>query len=426
MRVTSARAHAAQILRAVLESGTTLDAALEQAGLAALDERDRGFVRLLVATVLRRLGQIDAALAACLDRALIGRARQILPILRLGAAQILFLGTPAHAAVAETVALAGQRLAPWRGLVNAVLRRLTREGADLVAQQDAARLNTPDWLWTAWTGAYGDDVTRAIAEAHLAEPPLDLTVKADPAHWAEQLDAAILPTGSLRRGLANIASLPGYGEGAWWVQDAAAALPAKLLGDVRGKLVIDLCAAPGGKTAQLAAAGARVIAVDRSADRLARLEGNLARLGLAARCIAADATTWTAPEPADCVLLDAPCTATGTIRRHPDIAHRKRPEDVARMAALQDRLLQAASAMIRPGGALVFATCSLQAEEGPARVEAFLAAHREFARDKVSPAEIGDVAEWRTPDGAVRTLPCHWAERGGIDGFFMARLRRHG
>jgi 16S rRNA (cytosine967-C5)-methyltransferase len=420
------RALAVQMLRDVLDQRAPLDDVLEQAKLGALDERDRGFLRLLVATVLRRLGQIDAALAACLDRPLAGRARQVVPILRLGAAQILFLGTPAHAAVAETVALAGQRLAPWRGLVNAVLRRLAREGAALVGAQDEARLNTPDWLWASWVGAYGEAQARAIATAHLAEPKLDLTVKGDPAEWAERLEAVLLPTGSLRRGLAAVVTLPGYHDGAWWVQDAAAALPAKLLGDVRNQGVIDLCAAPGGKTAQLAAAGASVTAVDRSAMRLKRLQANLSRLHLTAACVAADATQWRPAELADHVLLDAPCTATGTIRRHPDIPHHKHVDEVARMAELQDRLLVAAAAMVKPGGTLIFCTCSLQPEEGPARVEAFLGNHPGFARRDVGAAEIGGMSEWLTAKGDVRTLPCYWAESGGIDGFFIARLVRNG
>lgn len=420
------RALAAQILRDVLDQHAPLDETLERAKLGSLDERDRGFVRLLVATVLRRLGQIDAALTACLDRPLSGGARQVLPILRLGAAQILFLGTPAHAAVAETVALTSRRLAPWRGLVNAVLRRLAREGAALVAAQDELRLNTPDWLWNSWGAAYGEAQTRAIAAAHLAEPKLDLTVKGDPADWAERLEAVLLPTGSLRRGLAPVATLPGYHEGAWWVQDAAAALPARLLGDVRGKRVIDLCAAPGGKTAQLAAAGAKVIAVDRSESRLKRLQANLKRLKLTASCVTADATEWQPAEPADCVLLDAPCTATGTIRRHPDLPRHKQPNDVPVMAGLQDRLLRTAASMVKPGGTLIFSTCSLQPEEGPIRLGAFLGDHPAFIRRVVRGAEIGGMTEWLTPDGDVRTLPCHWAEAGGIDGFFIARLVRDG
>lgn len=421
----SARAAALRVLRAVLGQRLPLDEALADPAFGGMEPRERAFARLLAATVLRRLGQIDAALAACLDRPLAGPAKAIAPVLDLGAAQILFLGTPPHAAVAATVELAHGRLAPWRGLANAVLRRLTREGAAMVAAQDAARLNTPDWLWHSWCAAYGEATARAIAEAGMGEPPLDITVKGDPAAWAERLGATLLPTGSLRRAPAPVAELPGYGEGAWWVQDAAAAIPATLLGDVSGRAVIDLCAAPGGKTAQLAARGARVTALDRSAPRLARLRENLARLGLAAECVAADAAAWRPPEPADAVLLDAPCSATGTLRRRPDVARLKGPEDVARLAAMQDRLLAAALAMLKPGGTLVYCTCSLEPEEGPQRIAALLAGGAPAELVPIAAAEVGGLAEIVSPDGTLRTLPSHLAGRGGLDGFYVARLRRH-
>jgi 16S rRNA (cytosine967-C5)-methyltransferase len=327
---------ALQILQSVLDQGRPLDEALSaHAGLGRLEARDRGFVRNLVATTLRRLGQIDALIDHCLDRPLKPKLAELRQVLRLGACQLAFLGTPAHAAVSTTVELArGPRLAAHRGLVNAVLRRLTREAPELVAAQDAARLDTPDWLWDAWTAAYGEAAARAIASSHLGEPPLDLSVRGDgPARaaWAGKLDAEVLPNGTLRLppGRGEVTRLAGYDEGAWWVQDAAAALPARLLGPVEGRRVIDLCAAPGGKTAQLAAAGAEVTAVERSASRLAQLRENLARLGLEATTVAADATTWRPRDPADAVLLDAPCSATGTLRRHPDIAHLKGPEQIA-------------------------------------------------------------------------------------------------
>jgi 16S rRNA (cytosine967-C5)-methyltransferase len=340
------RATALALLGAVLRDRQPLDEALaEHRGLAGLEARDRAFARLMVATTLRRLGQIDALIARCLDRPLKPRAAQVQNLLRLGACQLVFLGTPAHAAVSTAVALAG-RLRPggYKGLVNAVLRRLAREGGALAEGQDAARLDTPDWLWASWQATYGARTTRAIAEAHLADPPLDLSVKGDAAAWAERLGARILPGGTLRLppGTGDVAKLPGYHDGAWWVQDAAAALPVRLLGPVAGRQVIDLCAAPGGKTAQLAAAGARVTAVERSEARLARLSENLARLGLAATTVAADAAVWRPAAPAEAVLLDAPCSATGTLRRHPDIAHLKGPNQIAALAALQDKLLTAA------------------------------------------------------------------------------------
>ena len=385
----------------------------------------------MLLTTLRRLGQIDAFLAGLMDRPLPARRGPVRDVLRLGIAQLAFLETPAHAAVASTVALAqGQRLAPYRGLVNAVLRRASREhGA--IAALDAARLNSPDWLWQSWTQAYGDACCRAIAEAHLKEPPLDLSPVTDTEDRAEALCAALaaerLPGGTLRlRGAGEVTRLAGYEAGKWWVQDAAAALPARLLGPVAGKQVLEIGAAPGGKTAQLAAAGARVTAVDRSAPRLARLRENLARLHLEAEIVEADALGWHPAAQAHLVLLDAPCAATGTIRRHPDILHGRRPADVARLAELQGRLLARAAAMVAPGGLLVYASCSLQPEECERRVDAFLAAAPDFARLPVCPGELAGVGEAITTAGDLRTLPCHWAKDGGMDGFYAARLRHLG
>ncbi|MFQ5783949.1 MAG: RsmB/NOP family class I SAM-dependent RNA methyltransferase [Alphaproteobacteria bacterium] len=421
-----ARACALDLLDAVLSRRTPFDEAIERhAGLARLAERDRAFARLLVATTLRRLGQIDALIDGCLARPLPAKAARARHALRLGACQLVFLATPPHAAVDATVALVrGRDMAPYRGLVNAVLRRIAGEGRARAAAQDAARLNTPDWLWRRWNAAYGEASARAIAAAHLAEPPLDLTVRDDAATWATRLAATLLPTGSLRRTLGGaVSALPGYAEGAWWVQDAAAALPVRLLGDVAGAAVLDLGAAPGGKTAQLAAVGARVTAVDR-APRLPRLEANLARLGLAAATVAADMTDWRPDQPAPFVLLDAPCSATGTIRRHPDVARLKRAADVARLAALQDRLLDAACAMLAPGGTLVYCVCSLEPEEGEDRIAALLARRSDFARAPVAAAEVGGLAEFVTAAGDLRTLPCHLAAFGGLDGFYAARLRR--
>ncbi len=393
-----------------------------------LESRDRGFVRLLVATVLRRLGQIDAAILAMLDRP--GALRpEVQDVLRLGAAQLLFLGTPGHAAVDTTVTLAGTSVvtAPYKPLINALMRRLAREGATLVASQDEAWLNTPDWLWQSWQDAYGPEQARAIALAHLQEPLLDLSVKvpAEATLWAERLGARLLVTGTLRSaGGGAIPDLPGFADGAWWVQDAAAALPAMLLGAQPGSLVYDLCAAPGGKTAQLAARGARVVAVDRAGRRLARLTDNLARLGLTAEAVTADATAWQPDRPADAVLLDAPCSATGTIRRHPDIARLKEPADVTKLAALQARLLAQAVTLVRPGGTLVYTVCSLEPQEGEHQLAALLAAGAPVTLLPVTAPEIGGLSELITPAGCVRTLPCHLAAEGGLDGFFMARLRR--
>ncbi len=417
---------ALDLLVAVLEGGQPLSGALEGLGsFATLAERDRAFVRHLVSTALRRLGQINAVIAACIDRPPRGRARAILPLLQLGICQLLFLKTPAHAAVDTTVRLARQRgLASYAALVNAVLRRVDRNGSELLAQQDAARLNTPDWLWESWSRAYGEATCRDVAAAHLAEPPLDLSVKADVGQWATQLGGQLLPTGTIR--LANrgaIPALPGFAAGAWWVQDAAAALPAGLLGAVGGRNLIDLCAAPGGKTAQLAAAGAVVTAVERDTLRLARLADNLRRLSLTASLIAADVEFWRPVVPADAVLLDAPCTATGTIRRHPDILWARRPGDVGRLTPIQDRLLHAAAKMVVPGGRLIYAVCSLQPEEGPERIAAFLASGAPFRREPIGAFEVGGLGMLVDAAGDLRSLPCHLADVGGMDGFYACRLR---
>ncbi len=418
----TARAAALDLLQAVLRRRQPLDEALaRQPLLGKLEARDRAFARLLTATALRRLGEIDQALSPMLAKPLPAKAAAVMDALRLGACQILFLGTPPHAAVGETVELvAGARaLAGYKGLVNAVLRRIERERP----ATDPAR-NTPAWLAERWGRAYGEATARAIAAAHLAEAPLDLSVKSDAEAWAAKLGAEILPTGTLRlRDAAGaVEALPGFAEGAWWVQDAAAALPARLLG--RPARAIDLCAAPGGKTASLAAAGAAVTAVDRSPARLKRLGANLARLGLAAELVEADAASWRPAEPAEAVLLDAPCSATGTIRRHPDLPWLKAPADIKKLAAVQDRLLDNALAMTRPGGVLVYATCSLEPEEGPERIAALLARGAPAARLPIEPSEVGGLAALLTPEGDLRSLPCHLAEAGGMDGFYACRLRR--
>lgn len=422
-----ARAAAVEALGRVLRRRLALDEAMD---FTALDERDRAFARLLVAGTLRRLGQIDDLLSRCLERPLPPKAAIVCDILRIGAAQLLFLDTPAHAAVDTAVEMTrAAGMAAHARLVNAVLRRLCREGHQMTSGQDAERLNTPDWLWESWTAAYGPELCRAIAAAHLSEAPLDITAKAEPAELAEMLEAVLLPTGSLRRAPGGlIPALPGFADGAWWVQDAAAALPARLFGDVRGKTIADLCAAPGGKTAQLAAAGAQVIALDRSAKRLEKLAANLVRVALTAQTVVADAAQWHPDQPLDAVLLDAPCSATGTLRRHPEAAWLKRPEDVAKLAETQDRLLAAAVPMLKPGGLLVYCTCSLQPEEGELRIEALLASGAPLRRRPVTADELGGLAELIGPAGDLRTLPCHLAAQngvaGGMDSFFAARLER--
>jgi 16S rRNA (cytosine967-C5)-methyltransferase len=392
----------------------------------ALDVRDRAFARLLATAAIRRLGQVDDLLRRFLDRPLPPNATTVHDILRLGTTQLCFLNTRPHAAVDSAVALAEMRgQARFKGAINAVLRRAAREGAAAVAAQDAARLNTPEWLWRSWTVAYGEPVARAIADSHRVEPPLDISTAADTTPWATVLAAKVLPTGTLRRPSGGrIPELPGFAEGAWWVQDAAAALPVRLLEPVAGRRIADLCAAPGGKTLQLAALGAEVTAVDISESKLRRLRENLKRTGLKAEAIKADAATWRPPRTFDAVLIDAPCTATGTIRRHPDLPWLKSAGDLPALTALQDRLLRHAVDLVAAGGVIVYSVCSLEPEEGPERIEGLFRDRLPVSLDPIHAEELGPGCEAFVVDGCLRTLPCHWPERGGLDGFFAARLRK--
>jgi 16S rRNA (cytosine967-C5)-methyltransferase len=430
----AARRIAAELLEGVLRRARPLDEQLDGAdahrGLAALPDRDRALARHLVATVLRRLGTLRHLLGLFLERGIPADAPRTETALLIGAAQILWLDVPDHAAVDLAVRLvhADRRAARHAGLVNAVLRRVAQHGGPRLRDIDTIALDTPEWLMTRWQRNYGAALARAIAAANGHEPALDLTVKSDPARWAATLGGRVLATGSVRAIVPGpVTKLPGYDEGAWWVQDAAAALPARLLGDVSGRTVADLCAAPGGKTAQLAAAGARVTAVDRGGRRLERLRQNLTRLGLTAETVAADVLEWQAG-PFDAVLVDAPCSSTGTIRRHPDIPWLKREADIATLAALQRRLLARAAELTRPGGTLVYCTCSLEPEEGADIVNAALAADSRLRRRPLSAADVAGLSELIDGAGDLRTLPCHLpdsnSQMAGLDGFYAARLER--
>ncbi|MBS7541059.1 RsmB/NOP family class I SAM-dependent RNA methyltransferase [Ancylobacter lacus] len=425
----AARRAAADAIEAVLLNGRPLEEALDRL-CRGLPDRDRGFARMLAASVLRRLGSLKAVLAAMMESPLAERGRRAETLLLIGAAQVLLMDVPDHAAVATTVDLAGEQpaTAGYKGLINAVLRRVAREGAAPFRSAEAAGADLPEWLLAGWTRTYGAGPAAEAARMLRQEAPLDISVKADAAGWAERLGGRVLPTGSIRLVEAgSITALPGFDEGAWWVQDAAAAIPARLLHAAPGLRVADLCAAPGGKTAQLAAAGAEVVALDRSGPRLKRLAQNLARLNLAATVVEADATRWEGG-PFDAVLIDAPCSATGTLRRHPDVAWTKGPQDVASLAALQARLLDHAAGLLRPGGVLVYSTCSLEPDEGERQIERLLAQSDAFRRAPVVPGECGLPAEWLNPAGEVRTLPYHLPDPdmryAGLDGFFAARLRR--
>lgn len=425
---TSVRAIVLDLLAAVLGSKRPLGEAFdEHPALTRLNARDTALARNILTTTVRRLGQIDTLISAALEKPIPRKAWMVHDILRLGVCQLLFMRTPSHAAVDTAVELAKKRgFTPYAKLVNAVLRRLDREGRAIVKKQDAGRTNTPEWLWESWVSAYGEAQAHAIADAHLVEAPLDITIKGDDAKgWAKKLDATILENGTLRRKPGGrVEELPGFEAGAWWVQDTAASLPARLLGPVKGKFIIDLCAAPGGKTAQLAAAGAHVTAVDKSQRRLKMLESNLTRTGLKAETVVADAGNWRPPEKADAVLLDAPCSATGTIRRHPDVAYLKTADDVAKLAVQQMRLLAAAVDMVKPGGILLYCTCSLQPEEGRDRIAAILDTTSPIERVPIKAKEVSGMEELISRDGDLRTLPSFMSKEGGMDGFFAARLKR--
>jgi 16S rRNA (cytosine967-C5)-methyltransferase len=416
----AARAAAIDLLSAALARRAGLDEALSHPALAALEPRDRAFARAVAMAALRRLGPIDLALDAKLKKPPPERVRQIL---RIGAAQALVLGVPAHAAVATSVDLAAadRGSSGFKGLVNAVLRALLREPPEL----DDSEALAPGWLYARWRAAYGEDEVRALATVITQEPATDLTLK-DPSlgeALTADLEAEVLPSGGLRterRG--DITGWPGFAQGAWWVQDAAAAIPARLLDARAGQAVLDLCAAPGGKTMQLAATGAEVTAVDRSPNRMKRLSENLTRVGLAAEAVTAEAAAWTDTRVFDAVLLDAPCSATGTFRRQPDVLWAAKPGDIAGLVALQARLLDSAVGRLKPGGRLVYSVCSLETEEGEAQVQGLLARHPDLALEPVQPGEGGSPEASLRDDGTLRILPHHRA--GGLDGFFVARFRK--
>jgi 16S rRNA (cytosine967-C5)-methyltransferase len=420
---------AADIVDGVIRHRRSLDDLLDHiAGFAALEDRDRALARAMVATVLRRLGTLRHLIGLCLERGLPQQAPRLEAVLLIGAAQILFLDVPDHAAVdlAVRLARADKHGAHFTGLVNGVLRRIAREGKARLESLDGPVLDTPEWLMRRWTAHYGPDTAHAIAAANGREPALDLTVKADADAWAAKLEGRVLPTGSVRTAVHGaVPALPGFAEGAWWVQDAAASLPARLFGALEGKHVADLCAAPGGKTAQLVLAGAAVTAVDRAPSRLERLEDNLARLSFSAEIVCADVGSWSAP-PFDAILLDAPCSSTGTMRRHPDVPWLKRPADVVKLSTLQRTLIARAAALTKPGGTMIYCTCSLEPEENEMVVADLLAHDASVRRAPIAAGEVFGRGEFITGDGDLRTLPCHFPDAdsrfAGIDGFYAARL----
>ncbi len=417
------RLAAGELLHITLDRRRTLDEAMTaSAAFSALEGSDRGFARAIASQALRALGWIDRALAPLLSRPFEAVSPEVRALLRAGAAQVWLMDIPVHAAVGETVEAARQWAPARRGgaFLNAALRRVSETPLEHEAL-DACEV-WPDWLRERMIASLGPESARALAAAQLEPPLLHLTARGDPAAVAAMTGGEVRPSGSIGLSASDPAALPGFAEGAWWVQDEAAALPARLLGAGPGERVLDLCAAPGGKTLQLAATGAEVTALDRSAPRLERLRENLQRTGLAAHIVTAEAETWQAPQPFDAILLDAPCSALGTLRRHPEGAWIKSGASIAPLPDVQRRLLETARRFLKPEGRLVYTVCSPLAEEGPHIVAQALASGA-WQIEPVSAAEAGYFAPALTPEGAVLTVP-----RAGEahDAFYMARLRPAG
>ncbi|KQV72983.1 RsmB/NOP family class I SAM-dependent RNA methyltransferase [Rhizobium sp. Root1220] len=429
------RAAAAKILAAVVDRKLPLDGALDHEhgnpAYKALNEGDRALTRAILNTTLRHLPRIEAAISLLLDSPLPEGARALQHVLSVAAAQILYLDVPDHAAVDLAVEQANHdpRSRRFAKVANAVLRRLGREKEDILAQISVIS-PMPDWFIERLEKSYGKQVARAISESQLEPAAIDLSVKSDAEGWARKLNGYVLPTGGVRLAAfaGGIPSLDGFEEGAWWVQDAAASIPARLFGDLTDKRVADLCAAPGGKTAQLILAGGTVVAVEQSENRIKRLRSNLDRLGLEAETIATDLTRYQPEELFDAILLDAPCSSTGTTRRHPDVLWTKGPEDIAKLAALQERLLRHAITLLKPNGTIVFSNCSLDPEEGEEVIRRVLADTPAVERFPIEPsrwpgleAAISPLGDFRTtPD--MLTAPAGFAP--GLDGFYAAVLRR--
>jgi 16S rRNA (cytosine967-C5)-methyltransferase len=409
----AARAAALRLLDAVLRKGLPLESALDSAARGLERADDRALAHALAAEVLRRLPDLDALIDGATAKPL-PRDAKARTVLRIALAQALQLGTPPHAAIATVLPLVD---GGPRRLVHGVFGALTRKGVTL------PELPTlPEGIAERWTANWGEDMAAAARRAIAAPPPLDLTLRDVDEDWAERLGGISLAPGHVRLPAgARVTELPGFAEGAWWVQDLSASLPARLIGRGQGR-ALDLCAAPGGKTMQLAAAGWDVTAVDLSDARLKRVRENLARTKMEAKLVAGDALTFS-DAPYDAVLLDAPCSATGIFRRHPDVLHRVRPRVIASMAERQQAMLARAASLVKPGGRLVYSVCSLEPEEGERVADAFLASHSGFAIDPIGPEELPDGL---TPDaaGRVRVLPGAFADQGGADGFFVARFRR--
>ena len=424
-RVATPRQVCFEILVDVAE-GAQLDAAMNvNKNLGDLDDRDRRFVQLLAATCLRRRGQLEKTIAPLMVRRPFGAQENANTILVMGAAQLLILNTEAHAAVDSTVELMRQAgFDRLTGMANAVMRRLTREGEARFGTTKPTD-NLPEWLKTSWHATYGPDATELLMNLSMEIPPLDITPKSTPKIWADRLQGRVINNVSIRREFdGDLTQLDGFANGDWWVQDAAAALPATLLGNITGKHVIDLCAAPGGKTAQLIVAGAKVTAIDNGRKRIDRLRRNLKRLKLGANIVYADGRTYQPKESVDHILLDAPCSATGTLRRRPDILCRRTAGDISALQEVQWDLATTALGWLKPGGTMIYATCSLQPEEGEEMIVAILTrAEGSFVLDPITPEQAGIFAPSITEEGTIRIIPNDYDAIGGVDGFYIARLK---
>jgi len=416
---------AAFAVKEVLENHNPLEQVLSgQSDYNSLEARDRAFARLIAATTFRRMGQIDAALKPFVRQR---PTKLVYAALQTAAAQILYLGTPAHAAVGETVAMLKSRGSSkgFANMANAVLRNVVDKGPNLAGAQPP-KVNIPGWIRGEWERAYGRQAGRKMSAQLMKDPVLDVSVKANASDWAVKLGGEAIAAQSVRLGkIGDVTALEGFDAGDWWAQDVAASLPVQLLGDVKGLRVLDMCAAPGGKTMQFAAKGAIVTALDKSEGRLERVKENLDRTKLSAEIICADALEW-APEGDlyDIVLLDAPCSATGTFRRHPDVLYNRSPKDVANLVRLQDKLLAKAAEFVRPGGTLLYCTCSLMPKEGQPRVDTFLQNLPDFRLIPILNVPSLALPQEAFSEGSLRSLPYYLEDKGGMDGFFIARLER--
>lgn len=413
-----ARRTAHHLLMQITDEGRLMAELIAGGALARLENEDRARAQRLATEALRGLDRADRMLKPYLKKA---PPSHVMNALRLGVIE-LCSGEAAHGVVNAYVEIVARdkRTQSMKGLTNAVLRKIADEGP--TSWDKRAIPLTPGWLRQPLVAAWGREAVEGMEAAHFAGAALDLTVKGDPAAVAETVGGVVLPTGSVRvAGAGQVSTLAGYAEGAWWVQDAAAAIPVKLLGDVRGLKILDLCAAPGGKTMQLAALGADVTAVDVSERRMVRVTENLSRVGLTARVFVSDA--FDLDEGGyDAILLDAPCSATGTIRRHPDLPYAKDGSEFGDLIDQQEAMLDLALTLLKPGGRLVFCTCSLLPDEGEVQVEDALARHDGLTVE--TPDVAGIDPDWITPEGGLRLRPDFWADLGGMDGFYMAVLRK--